>query len=86
MAHLFLSFCSRLSCNNLFHAVCGQRLHKRSIILPFSPHSSITFQRDRPITDLRNNYAILFDMIHKNFAHIQNPRGSESGSHAMGMM
>ncbi len=39
-----------------------------------------------PEPDLRNNYAILFDLIHKNFAHIQNPRGGDSGAHVMGMM
>jgi hypothetical protein len=34
--------------------------------------------------DLRNNYAILFDIINKNFSHINNPKGSESG--AVGML
>jgi len=28
--------------------------------------------------DLRNNYAILFDIVKKNFAHLSNPKGEES--------
>jgi proteasome activator subunit 3 (PA28 gamma) len=34
--------------------------------------------------DLRNNYAILFDLINKNFVHLQHPKGPNE--HAIGML